>query len=346
MSNLYRFEEVSADELKEFFIAHEQGSFAQSLEMATLREKTGRAITYLAVYDDDELVLAAQMSTIEGRFRSADITAGPLADYDSTALLAFFTQEVKALCKQRGIVYLTISPNLDYSDKVLSNMTQLGWEYSGRINASAVGIRGGIRWKYLKDLAGLTLENYRDSYVKRHRRYIRNADPAVSLRQLKRDEIGTFLTIMKHTAERREFASRPDSYFYNLHDSFGDKATFMVAELAEGDTITPIAGIIFIESNGEIVSYLGGAISQYAKYRGSYLLHDEMIRRSIEKGYNRYNFYGIEGDIENPNSEGYGIYEFKSKFGTGRAVELIGEFVLPINKLQYFAARTLQKIRK
>lgn len=342
----YTFREVTREDIARALETHAQGSFAQGLEMATLREKMGRTVKFVAVYEGDTIVLAAQLTVIAGRFTSADITAGPLVDKPTKELIQFFTDQVRAYCQKLGAAYLTVSPNIEYSDTLLKDFTRAGWNYSGRINASAVGVRGGIRWKYIKDLDGLTLENYRDSYVKRHRRYIRNADPNVSLRELKRDEIETFLGIMKHTAERREFASRPDKYFYDLYDSFGEHAVYMVAELKEETGVTPIAGIVFIESNGEYVSYLGGAISKYAKYRGSYLLHDEMIRRSVEKGYRYYNFYGIEGDIENPNSEGYGIYEFKSKFGTGRAVELIGEFVLPVNKLQYLAARTLQKIRK
>jgi len=241
---------------------------------------------------------------------------------------------------------VTITPHITYDQTVVNALKALGWNFSGRVNASAVGIRGGIRWEYVKDLEGQTLENYRDAYAKRHRRYIRNADPKVSLRTLKRDELDSFYAIMQHTAERRDFATRKIDYFYSLYDRFGDKVTFLVAELdAEGKAI-PFAGIVFIESGSEMVSYLGGALSDYAKYRGPYLLHDAMIKKAIEKGYARYNFYGIEGDIDNPESEGYGVYIFKTRFGTGEAVELLGEFILPINKIKYLLFTLLRRRSK
>lgn len=342
----YRFEEVAAEDVAAFLESHEQGSFAQSVPMAEVRQDNGRDVRFLAVYKGKDLVAACQVSIIPGRFKSADITAGPLLDFTNNELLEYFTNELRQFCAKLGCVYVTINPNIEYSDKLAGELKRLGWQYSGRINASAVGIRGGIRWIYVKDLEGQTVENYQDVYVKRHRRYIRNADPNVSIRQLERDELGLFFQIMRHTAERRQFTSRSDAYFYSLYDRFGDDATFLIAELKDGDKIIPIAGIVFIESNGETVSYLGGALSEYARYRGSYLLHDAMIKRSIEKGYKRYNFYGIEGDITNPQSEGYGIYEFKTKFGTGKAVELIGEFVLPVQKAKYTLFQLSQKIRK
>lgn len=342
----YRFEEVSAEVVVDFLATHPQGSFAQSIEMANVRKDSGRDTRFLVIYDDEELISACQISIINGRFKSADITGGPLMDFADPGLLAYFTKEIQAYGAKLGCVYLTINPNIEYSDAILEGLKKLGWEYSGRVNSSSVGIRGGIRWIYVKDLIGQTPENYQEHYVKRHRRYIRNADPNVSIRQLKRDELEIFFGIMRHTAERRHFASRSNDYFYSLYDRFGNNATFLVAELKQDDKVIPFAGIAFIESNGETVSYLGGAMSEYARYRGSYLLHDAMIKRSIEKGYKQYNFYGIEGDITNPESEGYGIYEFKTKFGTGKPIELIGEFVLPIKKTAYAAFKLLRKIKK
>ncbi|MFZ1249857.1 MAG: peptidoglycan bridge formation glycyltransferase FemA/FemB family protein [Candidatus Microsaccharimonas sp.] len=342
----YQFKEVSLEDIADYLNSHAQGSFAQSPAMAEVRKDSERDVHFVAVYEDEKIVAACQLSIINGRFKSADITAGPLLNFTNTNLLEYFTTQIKDYCKKQQCVYLTINPNIEYSETVLTNLKQLGWEYSGRLNTSAVGLRGGIRWMYVKVLASQTVENYQDAYVKRHRRYIRNADPDVSIRQLDRDELNIFFKIMQHTAERRHFASRSDAYFYSLYDRFGEQATFLIAELKQGGEKIPFAGIVFIESNNETVSYLGGAISEYAKYRGSYLLHDAMIKRSIEKGYKQYNFYGIEGDITNPQSEGYGIYEFKTKFGTGRAVELIGEFVLPILKTKFKLFQFIRKILK
>src|SRR5690606_13124354 len=108
------------------------------------------------IYKGEAIVAACQLSLIRGRFPSADCTAGPLIDYQDEELLQFFTGEIRRYCKKRGCVYLTITPNIPYSDESVNILKRLGWQYSGRINASAVGIRGGIRWMYVKDLAGQT----------------------------------------------------------------------------------------------------------------------------------------------------------------------------------------------
>ncbi len=339
----YAFREVSSKDLATFFASHPQGSFAQSIPMAEVRADNGRDIRYVAVYQGKTVVAGAQVSIIAGRITSADITSGPLLDYTNDALLAFFTDELQRFLRAHGCAYVTISPYIEYSEAARKALTKLGWQYSGRINASAVGIRGNIRWIFVKDLQGLTPENYRDSYAKRHRRYIKNHDKGLTIRRLKRDDLPLFLDIMKHTAERRHFTSRSDDYFYSLYDHFGDNAQFLIVEL---DKTTPVAGILFIESNNEVVSFLGGAVVDYARYRGSYLLHDHMIKYSIEKGYKRYNFYGIEGKLDDPNAEGYGIYEFKAKFGTGQAVELLGEFVLPIHKVKFVLLQATQKVKR
>ncbi len=340
----YEFKEITAEETRGFFDTHPEGSFAQSPEMAEVRKDSGRKVHFLAVYEGKKIVAACQLSIISGRFVSADCTAGPLIDYKNQDLLRYFTHHIREFCARHGCVYVTIAPNSEYDTEVVNSLRNLGWEYSGRINASSVGIRGGIRWLYVKDLAGQTVENYRSSYAKRHHRYIRNADPNVKIRSLGREELESFYTIMQHTAERRDFATRKLDYFYSLYDRFGDKATFLVAELQEDGKTTPFAGIVFIEQNGEMVSYLGGALSDYAKYRGPYLLHDAMIKKAIEKGYHQYNFYGIDGNIDNPEAEGYGVYIFKTRFGTGRPVELIGEFVLPINTLKYLLFKLLRRL--
>lgn len=341
----FELKEVQPEILEKLFAEHANGSFAQSVAMALVRQDLGREVKYLALYSNETLVGGFQLSIIKGKFKSADITAGPLIDFSNKELVAFFTKSIIGYLATQQCVYLTVNPYVEYSDELVHVMKKLGWAYSGRIDASAVGVRGGIRWVYIKDLAGINESNYQDAYHKRHRRYIRNHDPRVRVRRLGRDELGTFLQIMQHTAERRQFSSRSDAYFYSLYDRFGEQAQFLVAELNDEEKgVVPIAAIAFLESNGEVVSFLGGALSEYAKYRGSYLLHDYMIGYSAKKGYARYNFYGIEGKVEDPSSPGYGIYEFKAKFGTGRPVELIGEFVLPISKPKYTLLAALKKV--
>jgi lipid II:glycine glycyltransferase (peptidoglycan interpeptide bridge formation enzyme) len=58
-----------------------------------------------------------------------------------------------------------------------------------------------------------------------------------------------------------------------------------------------------------------------------------MITYALEHGYEKYNFLGITGNFD-PESEDYGVYQFKRGF-PGTVEELVGDFILPVNKLTY-----------
>lgn len=73
-----------------------------------------------------------------------------------------------------------------------------------------------------------------------------------------------------------------------------------------------------------------------------------MIKRAMEKKLPLYDFGGISGDF-NPDSDNYGVYEFKRGFG-GNVVEYIGEFDLVVDKLfnsfYKFMFKTYRGIKK
>ena len=66
-----------------------------------------------------------------------------------------------------------------------------------------------------------------------------------------------------------------------------------------------------------------------------------MIRYAIENHIPRYNFYGISGNFDKEASD-YGVYEFKRGFG-GQVEQLLGEFILPVNKAVYKLYKTVKK---
>ena len=99
-----------------------------------------------------------------------------------------------------------------------------------------------------------------------------------------------------------------------------------------GEVIT-LGGVLFLVYGNEVLALVGGSYKEFMEYQSAYTVYYEMIKYTVEKGYDQYNFYGITGDFNEDNPL-YGLYGFKKDFG-GEVVELMGEFDLVINKPLY-----------
>lgn len=106
----------------------------------------------------------------------------------------------------------------------------------------------------------------------------------------------------------------------------------------------PLGGILYILYEDEIASLFGGSYDAFKEFQPFYTIHYEMIKYAIEHGYKRYNFYAINNHLDKEDSQ-YGIYLFKRGFG-GHVVEFLGEFLLPIDKLQYTLYQAKKHLRK
>lgn len=94
-----------------------------------------------------------------------------------------------------------------------------------------------------------------------------------------------------------------------------------------------IAGGWYIMHGKEIVYLFGASYKPFMKYNSQYLLQQVMIEFAIENGYEKFNFYGIDGNFSKDSKE-YGLFDFKRGFGAV-VHELIGEFDLIISKPTY-----------
>ena len=74
-----------------------------------------------------------------------------------------------------------------------------------------------------------------------------------------------------------------------------------------------------------------------------YTIHYEMIKYAISNNYKRYNFYAINNHLDK-DDEQYGIYSFKRGFG-GHVMELLGEFILPIDKILYNSTNAISNLK-
>lgn len=115
--------------------------------------------------------------------------------------------------------------------------------------------------------------------------------------------------------------------------------------IARDGRVVPVAAGLFMWHKRELVYFSSGSDERYAKFYAPTAIQHEMMSRCLERGITRYNFYGIDGVFDDPNSAGRGVLEFKQGFN-GYVEELAGEFTLPVNKLLFFLKETAAKLLK
>lgn len=105
-------------------------------------------------------------------------------------------------------------------------------------------------------------------------------------------------------------------------------------------TSIPMATSMFILQQDEIVYLYSAAYDTFKKYNAPYAIQWYMLQYAVRHGIRKYNFYGLSGDFD-PDAQDYGVYEFKKGFG-GVVEELVGDFILPIQKGPYALYKKLK----
>ncbi|GAA2856563.1 aminoacyltransferase [Paenarthrobacter ilicis] len=124
-----------------------------------------------------------------------------------------------------------------------------------------------------------------------------------------------------------------DSYERSLKD---------IERFPDSVGVATVAAIHFACSGDELVCVIGGTVQDYIYFNGATSLYWGMMLHALNNGYSRYNFYGTFG-IQGQDETGHGGYEFKKGFG-GEVVQLVGDFVAPVNPLVFNAFRVAKKL--
>lgn len=243
MSQL-EFTEITPDELDAFSAKSEQGNFQQTSKIANLRDQEGKTVRLLGVKDNGELVVACLLQIISsGKSTFAIIHDGPLMDYSNAELVKFFTDNVKSVCKDTGAAQLDITPEAVYrlrsqegeptseaKTAIVENLKAYGWDHVGGFS---VGYTAVPRWRWIKDLSGITSEDeLLQTYAKYRRRNIKIAREAgVHTRKLERDELHFFHEMCELSCQKQGFPNRPLSYFESMYDALGSDIEYRVAEI-------------------------------------------------------------------------------------------------------------------
>ena len=401
-----KFVTLNENEFTEFENTHPLGSFYQTIKWGKLKEKNGWKYYLVGVKEDDK-VIAACLLLEKKVFLSLTLFYSPrgfLLDYNNKKLLEFFTKNVKKFAKMHLTIFIKIDPTIIEFEKDINGDAIKG----GISNKNIIDSLKSLGYKnvnthlqpnivFTLDLKNKTIDEIYNKMENTTKQRVRkNESIGIKTRELSRDELSIFKSIMQNTADRRGFIDRPLSYYENMYDIFDNmkillsyidikeysnnekirlnKTTDEIKKLKESlnkenantkkinnklkeaevlakslektikkcedimkkenTNIINLGCLMFMFHGREVLSLFGGVYDEYREFMPAYTLNYDMIKYACEKGYDKYNFYGID-EYKDKSNPMYGLYDFKRGF-SGVVEEYIGTYDLIISKFWYF----------
>lgn len=236
------FEEITAEEFREFAKTSPYKCFMQTPEIAQYREENGWTVYYLAAKYGGE-IKAATMLVAKPNFLGKSIfiaPGGPLLDLEDQPLLDFFIRSLKKYLKSHNGHTLHISPYYEITERDRhGDKVENGFNHQNAIknlkNLGLQEVKDASQPKYMfaLDIKGKTPEELMKDFKSNTRGHIRKAEKmGVKVRELKKEELKIFKDITESTGERRGFEDKPLKYYEEMYDLFipRKEALFLLAE--------------------------------------------------------------------------------------------------------------------
>lgn len=229
----------------------------------------------------------------------------------------------------------------DSAIAIAATLTGLGWKEIPTENGFSAG---QPKFNFQIPLAGRTEDDLLAGMNQQWRRNIKKAAKnGVEVTTGTRADLAEFHRVYAETAERDHFTPRPLSYFERMWDALtAEEPDRLVLYLAhhEGDLIAATTMVRV----GEHAWYSYGASTTAKRdVRGSNAIQWQMIRDALAAGATTYDLRGITETLDADDSH-IGLIQFKVGTG-GEAVEYLGEWDLPLNRLLHLGFTTYLKRR-
>lgn len=241
------FNIISREDFYQRSLITSNHSFLQSIEMADLLEKRGATIQYIGWEEQGTLAISAILYSLPmtGGLHY-EINSGPIVT-DARHLPDFY-KALQDYVKENGGIEFILKPYDHYQTfdsngnpteeeqkQLLHPLLDLGYQFDGL----QVGYPGGEPvWHYLKDLTDFDAKSLLKSFNKNCSRNITTAlNYDISIRNISRDEIPQFKQIIEETGKRQGFEDKSLDYYYDLYDTFGKNAEFLIAEINTADSL-------------------------------------------------------------------------------------------------------------
>ena len=241
------FNIISREDFYQHSLTTSNHSFLQSIEMADLLEKRGATIQYIGWEEQGTLAISAILYSLPmtGGLHY-EINNGPIVT-DARHLPDFY-KALQDYVKENGGIEFILKPYDHYQTfdsngnpteeeqkQLLHPLLDLGYQFDGL----QVGYPGGEPvWHYLKDLTDFDAKSLLKSFNKNCSRNITTAlNYDISIRNIRREEIPQFKQIIEETGKRQGFEDKSLDYYYDLYDTFGKNAEFLIAEINTADAL-------------------------------------------------------------------------------------------------------------
>ena len=332
--------ENDKDEYKKFLLKHERCNFQQSLEWANVKNNWKNEIV-LAEDENGNIIgsvsILIRKIPIFGNIMYS--SRGPVCDIHDEEVLNQLTEGIKNLGKKYNAFVFITEPDIKSDDNTFKNIIlKLGY----KIKDDAKNFREEIQPRYVfrLDIKGKTEEEIFANFHSKTRYNIRLATKkGVTIKEGNREDLKEFHKIMVETGARDGFIIRPLSYFEKMYDELAPKHMKLLMAYYNGK---PISGVIPIMYGNKTWYLYGASSNQHRNLMPNYLLQWEMIKMSLQRKDDIYDFRGVSGVLDE-NHPQYGLYRFKKGFGA-TFTEFIGEIYIPFKPLTYSIYKTSEKI--
>ncbi|HSR23278.1 MAG TPA: peptidoglycan bridge formation glycyltransferase FemA/FemB family protein [Candidatus Eisenbacteria bacterium] len=218
-------------------------------------------------------------------------------------------------------------------ERVAATLRRLGWrEPSGDGGFSA----GQPQYVFQVPLAGRDEDELLKGFNQLWRRNIKKAAKSgVKVTQGGPEDLPAFHALYLETAQRDGFTGRPLSYFQHMWSAMAaedpDRIRLYLAH-HEGDLV---AATTMVRVGTHAWYSYGASSTDKRDVRGSNAIQWQMLRDAREAGATVYDLRGITDTLDEGDPH-FGLIQFKLGTG-GEAVEYLGEWDLPLNRLLFKA---------
>ena len=230
--------ELTEEQFKKIADKHPQVTFHQTKEWGHLKKHNGWDSYYVYLEDKGKskacaLLLAKKVPIINKLMFYSP--RGFLIDYNDYDLLKEFTEKIKVWAKSKNAIFVKIDPYVEYQErdndgnvveggydnkKSVENLQKLGYKFHG-FNLMQDTLQP--RWMHVIEINGRDEEEVQKDMESKTRQILRKNEKAcITTREIERDELPVFKSIMEHTGDRRDFIDRPLSYYEAMWDSLHD----------------------------------------------------------------------------------------------------------------------------
>lgn len=321
----------------DFITSHTEANFLQSWDFYEFHKNRGNKIARRAVVDEKGEIIAAYAGVVETakRGKHLAIAGGPILDWKNTKVVKAIFEDIKAMGKELGCVFVRVRPQLELSQKSLDLMKKLGLKKAPMYLS--------VEYAGILDLKK-TEEEILAGASQGFRRKLRKAQKAnIEITAETSDKaIRDFCKLEKLHAKRQEYVAFSTSFLTKQFEAFRANDEVIIYTAKKDHEILAMNFMIFY---GAEASYHYGVSSELGtKYSAAPLLHIKAMEEAKKRGCIRYNLWGIVGPEEKKHRF-YGVSEFKRSFGCDE-LKYTPAHDLILKPLAYQKTKLVETVRK